>query len=125
MAERCLCESGNVAVFACSGGSNVGQLANLAAVDLARSSNECRFYCLAGIGGHVSGITESARAADRVVAIDGCKVSCGRRALEHAGIEVDLHLVLTEMGMEKNHELDVEQEVREAAARWIREAMGS
>lgn len=42
------------------------------------------FACLAGIGGHVSGIVESARAADRIVVVDGCHVKCGKKTLDHA-----------------------------------------
>jgi uncharacterized metal-binding protein len=39
-------------ILACSGGSNVGQLSNQAAVDLIREGFS-KMFCLAGIGGHL------------------------------------------------------------------------
>jgi len=83
--KECLCGGGKVTmIFACSGVSNVGQMANKAAVDLSHEAPGVRFACLAGIGGHVSGIVESARAADRIVVVDGCHVKCGKKTLDHA-----------------------------------------
>ena len=35
------------------------------------------------------------------VAIDGCEDSCVLKALEKAGLRADVHVVLTEMGIEK------------------------
>jgi uncharacterized metal-binding protein len=54
MAEECCVPGGNVMILACSGGSNVGQLANQAAVELTQEGFG-KMYCLAGIGGHLSG----------------------------------------------------------------------
>ncbi len=34
--ERCECEATSILVFPCSGGSNVGQIANAAAVELTK-----------------------------------------------------------------------------------------
>jgi len=64
-----------VLVFPCSGGSNVGQIANEAAVDLDRL-HRARIYCLAGISAHIPGMVDSAKSASAVVAIDGCPVAC-------------------------------------------------
>lgn len=36
MDEKCLCESSEVLIFSCSGSSNVGQIANQAALRLAQ-----------------------------------------------------------------------------------------
>lgn len=99
--EKCLCEPTEVLIFPCSGGSNVGQIANEVAKDLT-IENKGKMYCLAGIGGHVSGIIESTKAAIKLVAIDGCPVQCARKTLEHAGFDVDVHEVITELGYEKN-----------------------
>ena len=55
MEERCLCEPTDVLIFPCSGGSNVGQIANAAAVRLTQEGR-AKMYCLAGLGGDVSGI---------------------------------------------------------------------
>ena len=60
MAEECCVPSGNVMILACSGGSNVGQLANQAAVELTQEGFG-KMYCLAGIGGHLGGFVQSAK----------------------------------------------------------------
>ncbi len=55
--EKCLCEPTEVLIFPCSGGSNVGQIANETAKNLT-TLDYGKMYCLAGIGGHVSGLSE-------------------------------------------------------------------
>jgi len=44
-------------------------------------------FCLAGIGGRVSGIMETTRSAAAVLAIDGCTLDCARKCLEQAGLD--------------------------------------
>lgn len=110
--ESCTCSANPTLFFACSGGSNVGQIANDACRQLA-SEGHGKLYCLAGIGGHVSGIVESAKAATKVVAIDGCGVKCALKSLEAANVPVTHHIVLTDWGIEKNSTLFPDQEVIE------------
>ena len=45
-------------------------------------------FCLAGIGARIAGILESTKAANKLVAIDGCPVACSKKTLEHAGFKV-------------------------------------
>ncbi|HOP14808.1 MAG TPA: putative zinc-binding protein [Lentimicrobium sp.] len=60
MADSC-CEGGSdIMILACSGGSNVGQLSNQAAVELTQEGFG-KMYYLAGIGGQLSGFVQSAR----------------------------------------------------------------
>ena len=59
MSEDCCCSNHNTMILACSGGSNVGQLANQAAIDLTREGIG-KMFCLAGIGGQLSGFIQSA-----------------------------------------------------------------
>ena len=98
--DKCLCEPTEILIFPCSGSYNVGQIANEAAKDLTTLGHG-KMYCLAGIGGHVSGLVESTKAAKKIVAIDGCPVACARKTLEHAGFKVDVHVVVTELGIQK------------------------
>jgi uncharacterized metal-binding protein len=107
--ESCLCNSSKVLIFSCSGGSNVGQMANEAAVDLTRAGKG-RLFCLAGIGAHKSGMIESARAAELLVAIDGCPVKCAAETIEHLNLEPEVCLVITDLGIEKSHELRFNEE---------------
>jgi uncharacterized metal-binding protein len=106
MEEKCLCEPTEILIFPCSGGSNVGQIANEAGVKLTQTGMG-KFFCLAGIGGHVSGMIESTKAGKMLVAIDGCPVACAKKTLEHAGFNIDEYVQVTELGIEKNHNLDL------------------
>jgi uncharacterized metal-binding protein len=71
MAEDCCSSNGNIMILSCSGGSSVGQLPNQAAVELAQEGFG-KMFCLAGIGGQLSGFVQSAKDVPAMVAIDGC-----------------------------------------------------
>jgi len=106
MEEKCLCESSEILIFSCAGSSNVGQIANQAAIKLAQSGVG-RYFCLAGIGGHVSGMIESTKAGKMLIAIDGCPVGCAKKTLEHTGFNIAEYIQVTELGIEKNHNLNL------------------
>jgi len=89
-------------VFPCSGGSNVGQISNQAGAKLDQDGVG-RMFCLAGIGGHVSGMIESTKAGKMIVVIDGCPVACAKKTLEHAEFKVDEYVQVTDLGIEKKH----------------------
>ena len=108
--DKCLCEPTEILVCPCSGGSNVGQIANEAAKDLTNLGHG-KMYCLAGIGGHVSGLIESTKAAKKIIAIDGCPVHCTKKVLEHAGFKPDIHVVVTDLDIQKNY--DFKMDVKE------------
>ena len=104
MSDAC-CQSGNdIMILACSGGSNVGQLSNQAAVELTREGFG-KMFCLAGIGGQLPGFVLSARDVPVMVAIDGCPVGCARAILKQAQVPVGNYIVITEEGIEKNGNL--------------------
>ncbi len=105
MEEKCSCEPTEILIFPCSGGSNVGQIANHVGVKLTQDGMG-KFFCLAGIGGHVSGMIESTKAGKVIVAIDGCPVACAKKTLEHAGFKIDEYVEITSMDIEKNHNLN-------------------
>ena len=102
--DKCLCEADKILIFPCSGGSNVGQIANETAKELT-SQGIGSMYCLAGIGGHISGFAEATREVKKVVAIDGCLVKCTRKTLEHAECPVTVHVVVTDLGIRKTSNL--------------------
>ena len=123
MAETgCECESTNILLFPCSGSSNVGQIANLAAV-MMTIQGRGKMYCLAGIAAHTPGMVDSAAHAEGCVAINGCTVACASKALKHAGIAVTKEVVVTDLGIRKVHEFEwTEREVKqvmEAAAEGV------
>ncbi|MDH7577731.1 MAG: putative zinc-binding protein [Bacillota bacterium] len=109
MKSECLCAGGNVLIFACSGGSNVGQISNEAAM-LLDEEGLGKFYCLAGIGGNIVKMVEPAREAGKRVLIDGCPIGCGKTTLERAGLKADCYVVVTELGVKKQHKFDLDKE---------------
>ena len=123
MVEKCLCEPTEILMFPCSGGSNVGQIANRAAVELTQE-NVGKVFCLAGIGGHVSGLVESTKSAKRIVGIDGCPVQCAKKTLEHAGFRVSDYVVVTELEIGKNHEFTLKDEEVKRVKDTIRDQLG-
>lgn len=96
----CECGSNPSLIFSCSGAADVGELADVAARKLNREKVGSMF-CLAGIGGKVSGIVKTTEAAERILVIDGCPLSCARKTLEEANINNFVHLQIAEMGFAK------------------------
>lgn len=108
MAEyiKCACDSTNVALFSCSGASNVGQLSNQLAIELTEKGVG-KMMCAVGIGGQVTGLLRSAEGCDRIIAIDGCPLNCTKKALELSGLKVHRHILVTDLGISKNKDLRV------------------
>ena len=96
----CSCSSGPKLIFSCSGAADVGELADRASRALTRNGSG-KMFCLAGIGGRISGIVKSTEAAASILAIDGCTLDCARKSLEEAGFKRINHLRLTDLGFEK------------------------
>ena len=98
--QSCGCKGGVKLIFPCSGAADVGEISDRAARALSKMGSG-KMFCLAGIGGNISGMIASAKGADRVLAIDGCPQDCARKTLEQRGIDGFLHLRITDLGMEK------------------------
>jgi uncharacterized metal-binding protein len=108
-------------ILACSGGSNVGQLSNQAAVDLTQEGFG-KMFCLAGVGGHLGGFVQSAKDVPQMVAIDGCDIGCAKAILEHAEVPIKSYLVLTDLGIEKNKDFDLKKEQLEEVKKAVKQA---
>lgn len=121
MAEDCCVPSGNIMILACSGGSNVGQLSNQAAVELTREGFG-KMYCLAGVGGLLSGFVQSAKDAPQMVAIDGCSIGCAKAILEKSDVPLKGYVVLTDLGIEKNKDFNLRQDNVERVKEAVRQA---
>jgi uncharacterized metal-binding protein len=87
-------------VYACSGCSNVGQLANEAALELDRLGL-AEMSCTTGVGGGVPTLCQKARSGRHVIAIDGCHLHCAVACLARAEVRPDLHVTLAEQGLKK------------------------
>ena len=99
-AKVCECGAAPKLIFSCSGAADVGAVADRAARELTQKGIG-KMFCLAGIGGRVSGIMKTTEAAQAVLAIDGCPLNCTKLCLEQAGFTDFEHLQLTEIGMGK------------------------
>ena len=98
MAEECCVSNEDTMILACSGASNVGQLSNRAAVELTQEGFG-KMFCLAGIGGDLSGFVQSAKDTPRMIVIDGCDVCCVKATLDRAEIPLKDYIVLTSLGI--------------------------
>lgn len=110
---NCMCNEAGVLIFPCSGGSDVGELSDRVARKMAKCG-QARMFCLAGVGAHIPGMIESAKAANKIIAIDGCQVLCSKKILEHAGFN-PLSYNLKDLGFEKGKTQVNEKNIEEAA----------
>jgi len=101
--DKCCCGGGVRTILACSGASNVGQITNEVAKKL-DMEKQGRFFCLAGVGGHISGMVASVDGSDKVLVIDGCPVACAKLTMDEAGLNGYDYVVVTDLGIEKNHD---------------------
>ncbi|HEY3278605.1 MAG TPA: putative zinc-binding protein [Syntrophorhabdaceae bacterium] len=102
--DTCCGASMKTLILACSGRSNVGQVANNVMIEMDKRGVGNAF-CLAGVGADLSGFVESARAG-RTILIDGCPVGCGKKMFEKHGITPSRYFVATELGIEKTNAFD-------------------
>ncbi len=105
MAEKgaCCSNGSTTLVAACSGRSNVGQIANQVMVEVDKMGG-AKSFCLAGVGAGLSGFVESARAG-QVIMVDGCPTACGKKLLEKYQVEPFRYFVVTELGIKKEEEV--------------------
>ncbi|MDD1735894.1 MAG: putative zinc-binding protein [Methanothrix sp.] len=122
--KKCACGSSDVRVVTCSGGSNVGQIANQAAVMLAREK-VAGFFCLAGIGAHIKGMVRSGKEADLIISIDGCPVQCAAKTMQHAEIEPAIQIIVTELGIEKSHDMIVDEIICDKVVEKVKEELAA
>ncbi|HDQ14186.1 MAG TPA: hypothetical protein ENN41_05170 [Sediminispirochaeta sp.] len=99
MACDCMSDAPVKLIYACSGVSNTGLLADRVARGLMRIGLG-KMTCLAAMGAAHSGFVESAKAADENIVIDGCQIACGKRIFEQKGVSF-IHLKTSDFGVEK------------------------
>jgi len=95
----CGADAKTILIYACSGAANTGLLADqvMRALNREEAGNSS---CLAAMGADLSGFLESARSATMNIVLDGCKVACGAKIFEKAGIAFE-HYVMTDYDVEK------------------------
>lgn len=104
MAEQPTCSCGankpKRIIFPCAGQANVGQLTNLAAIQLTEEGyGSIACASLLAIG--TESLVANAMNADEVVVLDGCPMLCAKKIAGTQGIAAGQHLVITELGITK------------------------
>ena len=104
MTEKSTCSCGanepKRIIFPCAGQANVGQLTNLAALQLTEEGYG-NIACVALLATGAENLIANALSADEVVILDGCPMLCAKKIAGAQGVAAGQHLVLTEMGIAK------------------------
>ncbi|MCK5564895.1 MAG: putative zinc-binding protein [Planctomycetes bacterium] len=114
--KSCECSGGPKLIFACSGAADVGAIADQAARKMAKEGVG-KMFCLAGIGGRISGIMKTTESAESILAIDGCPLDCVKNSLQQAGFNQFEHLQLADLGLEKCSSQVTEENIGKVAAK--------
>jgi len=117
-AQSDCCSGGPTLIFACSGAADVGEISDRAARKLTKDGIG-KMFCLAGIGGRISGIMKTTEFAEKILAIDGCPLNCVKNCLEQAGFNKFVHLQLADIGLEKGNSPPNERNIAKVAQKAI------
>jgi uncharacterized metal-binding protein len=99
-ASCCGSDGKTVLLYACSGGANVGEISDKAAREL-MFEGKGTMFCLAGLGGDIQGMVQTARDADANLVIDGCPMGCAKKTFDRHGITNYRYIRVTDLGIEK------------------------
>jgi len=94
------------ALITCSGLSNTGRLTTQVATILVSRHPATITWVKAHKG--LEGITDAVEDADLIIIIEGCSDRCASKKITDVGIRANIHLVATELGIEKNGMAEVQ-----------------
>lgn len=89
-------------VYACSGCSNVAQLANNTAVML-NDQQLAEMSCISGVGGNVKPLVKKAKSGRDIIAIDGCPLACVKHCLANHNVTATHYYELSQLGLKKKY----------------------
>lgn len=95
-------------VYSCSGCSSAAQMANYLAIQLDRKGI-AEMSCIAGVGGNVKSLVRTAKSGRKLIAIDGCPLSCVKACLSNHSLQPDMHFELKGMGVAKKRGEDFDK----------------
>ncbi|MEA5389204.1 putative zinc-binding protein [Haloarculaceae archaeon H-GB11] len=96
-------------VCSCSGCSSAAQMANDLAVKLDRDGL-AEMSWIAGVGGDVAPLVNTATADRPTLVIDGCPLECAKACLAHHDVAPDHHVNLAAEGVPKELHTDYDDE---------------
>ena len=118
--DESICKGDKRLIFSCSGAADVGEIADRASRQLTKEKIG-KMYCTVGVGAQVEKIIEVTKAAEELLAIDGCPAACASKCLKKAGFEPKV-FSLAEMGFEKGKSPANEANIKGALSK-IKEAL--
>ncbi|AHI29447.1 putative zinc-binding protein [Marinobacter similis] len=105
-------------IYACSGCSDVAQLANNAAVKLDHAG--CfEMSCISGVGGKIKPLVKTAQSGRPITVIDGCPLQCARACLENIGVRPRRHIRLYDYGFKKHYGQSYDAETVDAVCQLV------
>ena len=107
-------------VYSCSGCSSAAQMANYIAVKMDRSGI-AEMSCIAGVGGDVKPLVNKAKSGQKIIAIDGCPLSCVKSTLSRHNITPDRYYLLNQYGVSKIQHADFEIDEAESMLEKIKD----
>ena len=94
------------ALITCSGLSNTGRLTTQVAAILVSRHPTTITWVKAHQG--LEDIADTVEDADMIIIIEGCSDHCASKKINDVGIKADIHLVATDLGLEKNGMAEVQ-----------------
>ena len=109
-------------VYSCSGCSSAAQTANLIAIRMDREKI-AEMSCIAGVGGDVKPLVNTAKSGRDIIAIDGCPLACVKSCLARHDVQPKHHFVLSDFEVAKKQGVDPDYQeslkVYEQLLKWM------
>lgn len=112
-----------VALVTCSNISNTGKLTTQAGMILMQRKPGM-FLCM-NCKQSAESLRMDAGNADRLIVLDGCTDCCATKKITAAGLAADVHIIATELGIEKNGMAEMQYNEIERVVRTVMTVSGS
>jgi len=84
-------------------------MANYLAIQLDRKGI-AEMSCIAGVGGNVKKLVQTAHSGRKIIVIDGCPLACSKACLSNHSVQPDIHIELTSLGVTKRQHEDFDKQ---------------
>jgi uncharacterized metal-binding protein len=70
-------------------------------------------------------MVKSGKEADLIIAIDGCPVQCAAKTMQHVEIEPAIQIIVTDLGIEKSHDISVDEKACSKVIEKVKEELAA
>ena len=98
-------------------------MANHLAVKLDRLQ-VAEMSCIAGVGGDVKPLVQTAKSGRPIIALDGCPLHCAAKILQRQGLRADKHYDLSKLKVKKQRHADFDPQEAARVLQHILEDLG-